>query len=252
MDQIKTGKFIAYRRKKQGLTQKQLADRLHVTDKTISRWETGYRLPDASLLLELGSVLGVDINELLGGEEFSAKAVSSEEYMKKSEDTILGLVDELNEIDQKSRSKHLGTLAGFLLTGMAFLYLFGASLRRGRILDIFDFPTLLYLLGLKFTILSITGWSHDYLNAWKTLIPKRELTGKEVALAIQAADYAGDLTLTLGCLIALLGLFSLLNYMDQFTLLGSSLAQIVLTLLYAAIGKTVYVILAFKMKRMIR
>lgn len=252
MDQIKIGKFIADMRKKQGLTQKQLAELLNVTDKTISKWETGYRLPDALLLQELSSVLKVDINELLAGEEFLTKEISSEEYMKKSENNILGLVNELNEIDKNSRSKNIGMLVGFLLTSLAFIYLVAVSLRMGRITDIFDFPTLLYLLGLKFAILSICGWTHDYLNAWKALFPKRELSRKEVELAIHAVDYAGTLTLTLGCLIALLSLFSLLNYMDQSIPIWTSLAQIVLTLLYTAIGKTVYVILSFRMKRMIR
>ena len=73
MDQAKIGRFISDMRKKQGLTQKQLADQLNVTDKTVSKWENGYRLPDASLLLELGSALEVDINELLAGEEFLPK-----------------------------------------------------------------------------------------------------------------------------------------------------------------------------------
>ena len=98
MDQIKIGKFIADMRKKKGLTQKQLAELLNVTDKTVSKWETGHHLPDALLLQELSFVLKVDIDELLAGEEFSSKEISSEEYMKKSENNILGLVNELNEI----------------------------------------------------------------------------------------------------------------------------------------------------------
>lgn len=251
MDQIKIGKFIAEMRKKQGLTQRQLAEQLNVTDKTISKWETGYRLPDVSLLLELSSVLDVDINELLAGEQYSTKGVSSEEYMEKSESNILGLVNTLNDMEKKSRSKNIGTLAGFLLTGLAFLYLFAFSLRLGKVVDIFDLPTLLYLLGLKVTILSITGWFHDYLHAWSALFLKRKLSKKQVELAIQAVDYAGAITLALGSLIALLGLFSLLNYMNPSTSMWTSLAQIVLTLLYTAIGKTIYVVMSFKMKRMI-
>lgn len=222
-----------------------------MTDKTISKWETGYRLPDALLLLELSSALKVDINELLAGEEFSSKEIPSEEYMKKTENNILGLVNELNEIDKKSRGKNIGVLLGFLLTSLAFLYLVVVSLRTGRIADIFDFPTLFYLMGLKFAILSICGCSNDYLNAWRTFFPKRELSRKEVESAIQAVDYAGALTVALGCLISLLSLFSLLNYMDQSISIWTSLAQIVLTLLYTAIGKVIYVILSFRMRQMI-
>ena len=102
MDQIKIGKFIADMRKAQGMTQKQLADLLSVTDKTISKWETGNRLPDASILLKLSSVLRVDVNELLAGEKFLSQEFSSQEYMQKSESNIVGLVRKLNDIDRKS------------------------------------------------------------------------------------------------------------------------------------------------------
>lgn len=73
MDQIKIGKFIASMRKKQGMSQKQLAERIDVTDKTISKWETGNRMPDASILLKLSSELQINVNELLAGEKFCRK-----------------------------------------------------------------------------------------------------------------------------------------------------------------------------------
>ena len=97
MDQIKIGKFIAAMRKKQELSQKQLAQRLGVTDKTISKWETGNRMPDASVLLKLSMELKIDVNELLAGEEFLSEEFSSEEYVTKSESNLVKLVDELNE-----------------------------------------------------------------------------------------------------------------------------------------------------------
>ncbi len=252
MDQVKIGKFISDMRKKQGLTQKQLADQLNLTDKTISKWETGYRLPDASILLELSSVLKVNINELLSGEEFLPTEISPEEYVKKAETNIVGLVGELNEIDKRSRSRSIGTIVGISLTGLALLLLFAYSLRVGKIIDIIDLPTLVYLLGLKFSVLSISGWFHDYLNAWKICLPGRHLSKKEMELAMQAISYAGALTLAFGCLLSLLGLFSLLSYMDDLSLVLLSLAQIVLALLYTAIVKTVYVILVFRIKRIIQ
>ena len=158
-------KFISDRRKKQGLTQKQLADQLNVTDKTVSKWENGYRLPDASLLLELASALEVDINELLAGEEFLPKELPPEEYAKKTESNIVGLVSELNEMDKRSRSRSIGTITGISLSGLALLILFAASLREGSMVDMIDLPTLFYLLGLKLAIISVSGWFHDYRNA---------------------------------------------------------------------------------------
>lgn len=135
MDQAKIGKFISDMRKKQGLTQKQLADQLNVTDKTVSKWETGYRLPDASLLLELSSALEVDINELLAGEEFLPKELPPEEYARKTESNIVGLVSELNEIDKRSRSRSIATITGISLSGLALLIPFASSLQAGSMVD---------------------------------------------------------------------------------------------------------------------
>ena len=68
MDQIKTGRLIRELRLKSGLTQKQLADRINVTDKAVSKWETGGGCPDISVLSALAEVFGADISSLLAGE----------------------------------------------------------------------------------------------------------------------------------------------------------------------------------------
>lgn len=249
MDQEKIGRFIAERRKKLGLTQKQLAEPLNVTDKTVSKWETGVRLPDAAMLPELSSVLQTDINELLAGEAFLAGGPSPEEYAQKAQHNLVGLVGELDEMGKRGRSQAIGTAAGILLAGAALVYLLLFSLRAGRVMDLVDLPTLLYLLGLKFAILSITGWFHDYLNAWKACLPGRRPTGKGLGLSRRAIKYAGALTVSLGSLLALLGLFSLLNYADGPGIAGPSLTQVLPALLYTVIIKTAYTVLAFKLER---
>ena len=68
MDQIKIGKFIAECRKKKNLTQAQLAEKLNITDRAISKWETGKAMPDSDTLLDLCDILGINVNELLCGE----------------------------------------------------------------------------------------------------------------------------------------------------------------------------------------
>lgn len=75
MNSEKIGKFIALNRKKKGLTQEQLAERLGVTNKTVSRWETGKYMPDLSLLKPLSEQLGVSLNELLSGEEIAKEKI---------------------------------------------------------------------------------------------------------------------------------------------------------------------------------
>ena len=71
MDQIKIGKFIAECRKKQNLTQAQLAEKLDITDRAISKWETGKAMPDSDIMLDLCTILGIDVNELLCGERIA-------------------------------------------------------------------------------------------------------------------------------------------------------------------------------------
>ena len=73
MDLIKIGKYIAFCRKKKNLTQEQLAEKLYITDRAVSKWERGLSLPDASIMLELCNILGINVNELLIGEEIMMK-----------------------------------------------------------------------------------------------------------------------------------------------------------------------------------
>lgn len=254
MDQMKIGKFIASMRKEQGLSQKQLAERIGVTDKTISKWETGNRLPDASILLKLSQELHIDVNELLAGEAFSSKEFSAEEYVKKSESNLVGLVGKLNEDEEKRKGRGIGTVTGIVCIALAFAGVLVSSLPMGGIVDILDLPTLCYLSGLKFLIITFSGRFHDYLNAWRLLAPGTELSGKEMESSMEAVKYAGALSLSVGGVIASIGLFSLLNYLNagylsDFTRSGPAFAQVVLTLFYTAIAKTVYVIVLYRVKR---
>lgn len=87
MEQVKIGKFIANKRKEQGLTQLQLAEKLGITDRAVSKWATGKSLPDASLMPELCKLLKITINDLLCGE-----VVSVENYNEKAEKALLEMV----------------------------------------------------------------------------------------------------------------------------------------------------------------
>lgn len=75
MDQIMIGKFIAKKRKEQNLTQEQLAERLSVSNKTISKWETGKCMPDYAAVKNLCEELKVSVSELMDGEEADDKSV---------------------------------------------------------------------------------------------------------------------------------------------------------------------------------
>ncbi len=95
MDQWKTGRFIAECRKEKNLTQMQLAEKLGITDKAISKWERGVSMPDTSIMLELCDILGISVNELLSGEK-----ISMANNDQKNEQLLL---DMAKEAEQKNK-----------------------------------------------------------------------------------------------------------------------------------------------------
>ncbi len=96
MDQAKTGKFIAEKRKEKDLTQFQLAEKLGITDRAVSKWERGLSLPDASVMLELCAILGITVSDLLSGE-----VISMEKYNEQMEKHLLEMVKEKEKSDKR-------------------------------------------------------------------------------------------------------------------------------------------------------
>lgn len=96
MDQVKIGKFIQQMRKEQALTQRELAEKLDISDKTISKWETGNGLPEVGLMMPLCALLRISVNELLSGERLDEKR-----YHQKAEDNIMDLLKEKAEAKKK-------------------------------------------------------------------------------------------------------------------------------------------------------
>ncbi len=96
MDQIKIGKFIAECRKEKGLTQRELAERLSISDKTVSKWERGSGLPDVGLMLPLCELLGISVNELLSGVRLDENS-----YQQKAEENFMTLIKEKQEAKKK-------------------------------------------------------------------------------------------------------------------------------------------------------
>ena len=84
MNQIKIGRFIAECRKKLNLTQMQLAEKLDITDKAVSKWERGVAMPDTSIMLELCDILCISVNELLYGEKIIMENTEQKEQCKRT------------------------------------------------------------------------------------------------------------------------------------------------------------------------
>ncbi len=113
MNQVKIGKFIAQCRKNKNMTQAELAEKLNITDRAISKWETGKGMPDSSIMLELCNELDITVNELLSGEE-----IEMDNYNKIAEENLL----EFKKIDETKNKMllQLEVIIGILVL-IAFL-----------------------------------------------------------------------------------------------------------------------------------
>lgn len=120
MDQVKIGRFIAERRRAEGMTQAKLAEALGITDRAVSKWETGKSMPDSSLMLELCGLLGISVNELLSGER-----IEMENYNKLAEENLVEL--------KRQEEQHVKTLLtlewviGFTCSASFIVLIFVAS-----------------------------------------------------------------------------------------------------------------------------
>lgn len=124
MDLMKTGKFIADLRKEKGLTQEQLGDKIGVTNKTVSRWETGVYLPPADVMLALGELFNVSVNEILSG-----KRLTDAEYKEAAEENLtqaikassFSLKDKIEFFKKKWLKEHIAILVFIGICIMAVL-----------------------------------------------------------------------------------------------------------------------------------
>lgn len=119
MDQVKIGKFISACRREKGLTQAQLGEKLGITDRAVSKWETGRSMPDSSIMLELCAILDITVNELLTGER-----IQMEDYSKKAEENLV----EMKKYEEQARLLlQLEWVIGYVCTASFLILLFTAS-----------------------------------------------------------------------------------------------------------------------------
>lgn len=119
MDQVKIGRFIAQCRRQVNLTQMQLAEKLNITDRAVSKWETGKAMPDTSIMLPLCRILNISVNDLLSGE-----VVTMEHYNQELENHLLEMAKQKEEADKKLL--HLEILIGIFSIIILFGFFFVA------------------------------------------------------------------------------------------------------------------------------
>lgn len=156
MDIVKIGKFIAENRKKKNMTQAQLAEKLGVTAKTISRWENGNYMPDISLLKPISEELGITLNDLLSGEK-----VEKEQYQEKLEENILNTIDYSHKkVNEKNSSIGLLLVVIGILCTITAMSIFPSDSSWGGTYSVF---------GGIISLIGISKLTHKF-KYWKRLV----------------------------------------------------------------------------------
>ena len=173
MDQVKIGKFIADCRKKTNLTQMQLAEKLNITDRAISKWETGKSLPDSSIMLELCDILGISVNDLLCGE-----IVTMANYNKELENNLLEIIKQKEQADKRllSIEVFIGITATIVLFALVFVAAF-IQMETWLRVSLIAFGFILFLAGCFYAlrIEQVAGYyecehcKHRYVPTYKAV-----------------------------------------------------------------------------------
>ena len=173
MDQIKIGKFIAERRKMKSLTQAQLAEKLNITDRAVSKWENGRSLPDSSIMLELCDILEITVNDLLCGE-----VVVVEKYDKNLEKNLLEMMKEKEKADRNllTIESVMGFVSIGIMLGLCILAAYAPIEDWVRIvLIIIGFVPVLVLIPFLIRIEQTAGYykckkcGHTYIPKYKSV-----------------------------------------------------------------------------------
>lgn len=231
MNQEKIGKFIAFMRKEQNLTQKQLAELLGITDKTVSKWETGRSMPDNALLLEICSVLKISVNELLSGER-----LSQENYDGHAEANMLHLMEE----HEKQKNMNKWTLIGIVLGGvflfMALFFVVALSVGICNLSWLMDLQSFIIVVGMSISALMITGMLRDFVYGFCICYGSKKSVDRESILKSYIAMKLVMVTSILaGIFTAIISIVAILGNLRDFSMLGIKLITALMSVWYSII-----------------
>lgn len=213
MSQNNIGEFIQQSRKAKGFTQKDLGDRIGVSDKTISKWENGNSIPDTSILNELCATLDINVNELLSGEK-----LTPEIYSMKAEENMMNL---LEDNQKQQRFALLPCAAGIVLLILTGLFAIFTHVLLPDMLDLWDFPTLLIYIGICCFLVLLSGKHHK-----QEIIP-----------------FLRKIVVPVGCICPLLGINQFIHQFRDPADIGSFVNQCVLFVLYSLISYVILVLI---------
>lgn len=231
MDAKKIGAFIAQQRRLKQLTQKQLGELLGISDKTVSKWECGYGLPDISIIAPLCAELEITINELLSGEQ-----LAQEEYPEKAEENMIQLMQESNKTGKKYLLKVTLTNLCIFAAGLAIIVIHKAEMYYNVVnfLDTFRIAELLFILGAS---LWTAGCLKDFGIAFLLLFRKASYPQQlaHAILAISTAQKALLYGSALNGIFRMILVFGDLQFHECLSALPINLAEFFVTLFYGVL-----------------
>ena len=201
MNAILTGQFISRVRMEKGMTQKELAQKVGVTDKAVSKWETGRGMPDISSLDALCNALDVSVNELLSGE-----VLPPEFYEKKAEENMKTLI---KENEKNTKGNWIQMILGEVLVIVAFVFL-AICIGIRMLGNYFDLPSLLYLVLISAGVVLLS----------------RPAGKREVFAALQKA------VIPAGALASVISLIQIFLYVEDMEVIFANFAVALLPLAY--------------------
>lgn len=244
MDQMKTGKFIADMRKAQGLTQKELAEKLGMSDKTISKWECGNGMPDNSIMIELCDILHINVNELLSGER-----LSSENYSQKAEENIMNLIQNTDATERNSKRSFITSLVGVIALIIAIGFIVIISGGMADISWFMDLPSLIIIAGTSLLMLLATGMLKDFFHAFRYFYRTDDTVTKQQLIKSYTAIKLAMLTTMLSGILGVITPFIvILHGMSDLSTLGPNISVMCICVFYSATIDLLLLPIAFRLK----
>ena len=247
MDQVKIGKFIADLRKEKGLTQRELAETMGVSDKTISKWECGNGMPEMSMLMPLCKVLEINVNELLSGER-----LSEDSYSRKAEENIMNLIQEKEDSKRQNKKHFIGAVLTVVLPIFVVFLAITWSLFLARGFDgvkegfndlSSSTDVLVTMLVITVLMMSATRLWIPFFRSFGIVFGRRDYTFSEMKEAVIALHLMGNVWMVTGILITFIELFMILFYFswrgDFMMIWGLQFAISILSLVYSLLGKLI-------------
>ena len=244
LNQEKTGKFMAEMRRQQNLTQRQLAEQVGVSDKTVSKWETGRSMPDNAILLDVCLILNISVNELLSGEKFT-----EENYVNKEEQNMIELVRESEYHKKKGNWTIFGTVFSFIMLVIACLFVILSTVGFESLSWFIDMPSIIIPIGITFFVLFASESLWDFGQAFFIVYGKREYREEQIKNAWYAMKTVLVTVPIAGIFTFLVGAVAIIGHLSNPETIGPCFAVAILSVFYCSIVEILLIPTAVRLKR---